>query len=126
MGVDVRVISITDFVRFDVTGDFDFLATKAVVSEVGKTLARAENTNILVDTRGATTKNLSAADVYSLVLHLLSFGPPQGNRLAILNDPKDEVDRGMLFSMGASRQGFDVASFQDFESAMEWLSNYQL
>lgn len=123
MDLDVRVVSIAEFVRYDTSGEYDFESTKAVVAEIAKTLVDLKKCNILLDLRDATPKNISAGDIYSLVLHFLSFGPPQGNRLALLNDPKDDVDRAMIFSMGANRQGFDVASFHDFEPAIEWLSD---
>jgi hypothetical protein len=125
MDLDVRVVSIAEFLRYDASGEYDFESSKAVVAEIAKSLVELKKCNILLDLRNAIPKNISAGDIYSLVLHFLSFGPPQGNRLAILNDPKDEVDRAMIFSMGVNRQGFDVASFHEFEPAMEWLSDYQ-
>jgi hypothetical protein len=54
-------------------------------------------------------------------MHLLSLGIDPAYRIAILNDPKDQIDRGKLFEEGARERGLDAAVFRDFEAALTWL-----
>jgi hypothetical protein len=121
MPVDVRLISLRDFVRSDLVGALDFETTKAVLTEIVSSTSEYGVPNILIDARKAIAVGLSASDVSELVLHLLSLGIDADYRIAILNDPKDEVDRGRLFEGYARERGVDAAVFRDFETALTWL-----
>jgi hypothetical protein len=122
MPFDIRRISIADFLRTDVTGVFDFGATKSLLTEVVESSFRSGIHRVLVDVRSARSENMDASDIYTLVMHLMSLGLERGHRLAILNDPPDDFDRGKLFEQCAVRHGMNVAAFRDFESALEWLN----
>ena len=77
--------------------------------------------NVLVDTRMAFPVNFSTVDVYTLVMHLLSLGVDPSYRFALLNDPKDEIDRGRLFETYARERGINARAFRHFEEALTWL-----
>jgi hypothetical protein len=55
-------------------------------------------------------------------MHLMSLGFDRGRKLAILNDPPDDFDRGKLFEHCAVQHGMKVAAFHEFEPALEWLN----
>jgi hypothetical protein len=122
MPFDIRRISFADFLRTDVTGVFDFEATRSLLAEIVESSFRSGINRVLVDVRSARTENIDTSDIYTLVMHLMSLGLERGHRLAILNDPPDDLDRGKLFEQCAVRLGMNVAAFRDFESALEWLN----
>jgi hypothetical protein len=121
MPIDIRLISLRDFVRTDMVGALDFETTKAALTEVVKATMECGVPNILIDTRMAIPIEFRASDVPDLVAHLLSLGIDPSYRIAILNDPKDEIDRGKLFEKDAREHGIDAAVFRDFETALNWL-----
>jgi len=122
MPFEIRQISIADFLRTDITGVFDFEATKVLLSEIVESCFRAGITRMLIDTRAARPRNIGVSDIYTLVMHLMLLGIDSHHRLAILNDPPDEFDRAKLFEECAALQGMNVAAFRDFEAALEWLN----
>ena len=123
MPYDIRAISSRDFLRTDVNGFVDFPISKKILAEIASACAENENHHILLDTREATT-NLSATDVYELVLALqaLGFGGNQ-HRIGVLNRPKDDFDRARFFELCARNRGFNVRAFRDFEEALLWLNS---
>jgi hypothetical protein len=122
MPFDIRRISIADYLRTDVTGVFDFEATRSLLTEVVESCFRSGIHRVLVDVRSARPENIGVSDIYTLVMHLISLGLERGHRLAILNDPPDDFDRGKLFEQCAVQQGMNVAAFRDFEAALAWLN----
>jgi hypothetical protein len=124
--VDKRLVSIREFVRYDVSGSFDYAASKEAISTIVTACSEAGVTEMLVDTRDVVMTEVNASDVFSLLMHFFSLKPDPGLRIAILSDPKDEIDRAMIFAEGAAVRGQKVAAFRDFESAMEWLNEGRL
>jgi hypothetical protein len=122
MSFDIRRISIADFLRTDATGTFDFEATKSLITEIVESSFRSGIDRILIDVRSARPENIDVADIYTLVMHLMALGLDRGHKLAILNDPPDGFDGGKLFEHCAVQQGLNVATFRDFEAALEWLN----
>ena len=112
MPVDIRLISLRDFVRTELVGAVDLETSKAALTELARSTAECGVPNIL---------DVGASDVAALVEHLLALEVDPGYRIAILNDPKDGVDRGKLFEEHARRLGIDAAVFRDFEEALAWL-----
>jgi hypothetical protein len=121
MAVDIRLVSLRDFVRTDMEGAIDFETSKVAFTGAVRSSAECGVPNILIDARRAIAVQVSTSDVYTLVMHLLSIGIDPGYRIAILNDPKDEIDRGKVFEESARAQGIDAAAFRDYEEALAWL-----
>ena len=122
MPFDIRRISIPDFLRTDVAGVFDFEATKFLLSDIVESTFRSGIKRVLVDVRAARPAHIDVADIYTLAMHLMLLGFDRAHKLAILNDPADDFDRGQLFEQCAVRQGMNVAAFRDFDAALEWLN----
>jgi len=121
MPVDIRLISLRDFVRTDLVGAVDLETTKAALTELAKATSECGVPNVLIDARTAVAVGVGASDVPALIEPLLALGVDPSYRIAILNDPKDEVDHGKLFEELARRRGIDAAVFRDFEAALTWL-----
>jgi hypothetical protein len=126
MGVDIRLISLQDFLRTNMVGAVDFETSRSALVETVKSAAECGVHHILLDARKAIAVRISAADVFTLVMHLLSLGVDPSYRIAILNDPKDDIDRGKLFEESARERGIDAAAFRDYETALAWLSRTSL
>jgi len=121
MPVDIRLVTLREFVRTDLVGAFDLEASKAALTEIVRAAAQCGVPNLLIDVRMAVPVELCAADVQELVMHLLLLGVDPGYRIAILSDPQDEVDRAKVFESYARERGVDAAAFRDFETALTWL-----
>jgi hypothetical protein len=117
---DIRLISLDDFLRTDVHGQFDMAATKELLAELSKEVAQHPHHDILLDLRDARS-HLVVPELYALVAHLSELGLGVNNRIAILYHQKDSFDRARFFALYAEKQGLQVCAFQDFEWALEWL-----
>jgi hypothetical protein len=116
--------SLRDFIRTNLVGAVALETSKAALTDLVKATSEYGVPNVLLDTRMAVAVGISASDVSSLVVHLLALGIDPEFRIAILNDPHDEIDRGKIFEKHARRRGIDAAVFRDFESALSWLCKF--
>jgi hypothetical protein len=120
MAVDVRIISITQFLRADVSGTL--METSLIL--LCDLIAACKNHNvdrILIDTREATS-NTSVLDVWTLARKLTPSGL---SRVAVVNRPKEDVERGTFLELCATNRGYQLEAFNDFEAAFTWLSEGQ-
>jgi len=122
MSYDMRVIPISEFLRTDVSGEIDLQATRAVLKELLDLCARNNIHHILIDTREASSR-ANTVDVWTLANDLGSLGMSTQHRIAILNRPKDDFDRGAFLEMCAINRGYQLRAFRDFEIAFTWLTS---
>jgi len=59
-------------------------------------------------------------DVWTLAKKLTSSGLRA--RMAVVNSPKDDFDRGAFLELCAVNRGYDLKAFRDFEAAFTWLN----
>jgi hypothetical protein len=121
MSYDMRVIPISEFLRTDVSGVIDLQASRAVLKELLGICLRENIHHILIDTREASSRS-STVDVWTLANDLGSLGMSNQHRIAILNRPKDDFDRGAFLELCATNRGYQLRAFRDFESAFTWLT----
>jgi hypothetical protein len=126
MIVDNRHISIPDFLRTDITGLVDFESSRAALTEIADSCSRSGVRHVLIDVRMARALNLGVPDIFTLVMYMMTLGFDRGYQIALLYEPQDEIERSKLFAECANLQGMNVASFQDFEQAIEWLEGNSL
>ena len=120
MAVDVRIISITQFLRADVSGTL--METSLIL--LCDLIAACKDHNVdrvLIDTREATS-NTSVLDVWTLARKLTPSGL---SRVAVVNRPKEDVERGTFLELCATNRGYQLEAFNDFEAAFTWLSEGQ-
>ena len=77
---DIRLISLDDFLRTDVHGQFDMAATKQLLAELSKEVAQHPHHDILLDLRDARS-HLVVPELYALVAHLSELGLGVNNRM---------------------------------------------
>jgi len=121
MSYDMRVIPIKEFLRTDVSGVIDLNASRAVLKELLEICSRNNVHHILIDTREANSR-ATTVDVWTLANDLGSLGMSLQHRIAILNRPKDEFDRGAFLELCATNRGYQLRAFHDFERAFTWLT----
>ena len=124
MGYDVRVIPIREFMKTNITGEIDLQASRDMLARLMEACKRENMTRILLDTREATS-HATMTDVWTLAKDLGSLGLSFENRVAILNQPKDDFDRAAFLELVAGNRGFHVRAFREFEDAFTWLVSEQ-
>jgi hypothetical protein len=117
----VNIISAKEYIRSDVSGRFDLESSMKLLREIAAAHAQTSNDDVLLDVRCADGTVMSGLDIYELVILLRDLGLGQNNKVAILYQPRNDLDRARLFEMLAHDRGLCVAAFQDFEKAYEWL-----
>lgn len=122
MSYDMRVIPISEFLRTDVSGEIDLKASRKVLRELLDICSQQNIYHILIDGREASSR-ASTVDVWTLANELDSLGMSTQHRIAILNRPKDDFDRGAFLELCATNRGYQLKAFRDFESAFTWLTS---
>lgn len=122
MSYDMRVIPISELLRTDVSGEIDLQASRAVLKELLDLCAPNNLPQILIETREANSR-ANTVDVWTLANDLGSLGMSTQHRIAILNRPKDEFDRGACLEMCAINRGYQLRALRDFANAFTWLTS---
>jgi hypothetical protein len=124
MAHNIHLMHLRDFLRRDVDGVIDVKASKRLLKEVANASVERDKHRILMDIRdippGGT---LSVVDILEIARVLGELGIGQRNRIAILNDPKDDFDRGAFLETCAVNRGFNIRAFRDSEKARFWLAS---
>lgn len=118
MPINLQIIRTSDFVRMNSNGEFDFQATRNMLSSIAKTCVERGIDCALIDLRHAST-SMTAADLYQLALTFREMGFHKHHRLAVLHRYR-EGERAEFFSMLALDQGWKVRAFDEYEEAMDW------
>lgn len=120
MTVDVRIISVPDFLRIDAAGVLDTEQTRCILREIVSESSRSGVRHILVDVR-QVCDGPNVVELFWIVESFaeLGFGPDL--RLALLY-----IDRGVglarFFTDTAQNRGFQIELFERFDEAVAWLN----
>jgi hypothetical protein len=124
MAYDVRVIPIREFMKTHITGEVDLNATRGMLSQLMDACKRENMTRILIDCREASS-HPTVLDVWMLARDLGTLGVTHENRVAVLNQPKDDFDRAAFLELCATNRGYHLRAFREFEVAFTWLTSEQ-
>jgi hypothetical protein len=120
---DIRVITVGELIRTDVSGMLDMAATSKALLDLAAVSYQHPRQHILFDVRRATDTNLTLSQVYELASLLTDLGLGVQSRLAVLAGARiDEFDRAHFFETVAQNRNGRVRAFRDFEQAFEWLA----
>ncbi len=122
MAHDVRVIPVNEFLRTDVAGTVDVKASRELLAKLMAICRREHLDRILIDVREASSDS-TILDIWTLASDLGALGVAPGNRVAILNRPKDNFDRGAFLELCATNRGYQLKAFREFEEAFIWLTS---
>lgn len=121
MSYDVHVISISEFLRTDVTGIIDLEASRALLRNLVTTAASRDVDRVLLDGRNARAR-VSTADIWTLANDLGVLGVRDHRIAFLLSPPEDDFDRGAFLELCATNRGYQLRAFHDFEQAFTWLT----
>lgn len=120
MGISVRVIPSSDFLRARTDGRVDLDAGKQLLAGLADAAAALEQYQVLIDIRNAVGR-LSPDELHELAGTLINFRNTFLHRTAVLC-PRERFDNARFFSMLAASYGFGrIRAFLSYEDAMEWL-----
>jgi hypothetical protein len=122
MVTDIQLIRVNDFLRRDEHGVIDPEQSKKRMREIAKASAEHDNHRVLLDYRDADGRQVSVVDVWEFAASLWDMGFERKIRVAVVNAPKDDFDRGAFLETCALNRGFELRAFRDFEKAMYWLA----
>ena len=122
MAVEVKIIPIKEFLRSDVSGNLNLEKSLSLLRKLVEECKTRNVDRILIDTREATS-NASMLDVWTLAKKLTLSGLTA--RIAVVNRPKDDFDRGAFLELCAVNRGYELKAFRDFEAAFTWLNEDQ-
>jgi hypothetical protein len=121
MFYDIRMISAKDFIRLDAEGKFDLAATQHMLRDAMWACFNSSVGRVLLDIREASA-DMSVAQVVSLAAICGEIMPGmKDHKIAILNRPKDELDRAQILASMAAQHQWNIRAFREFEEAFDWL-----
>ncbi len=82
-------------------------------------------TRILIYCREAISHS-TVTQVWALARDLGSLGVTTENRVAVLNQPKDDFDRAAFLELCAGNRGYHLRAFREFEVAFIWMVSVTL
>ena len=120
MPLELQIIRAAEFLRLGPKGQFDMVASCAVLTELAKACRTRGMDRALLDVREATAP-LEPKELAALVNIFHEIGFMQNQRLAILHSG-DPFRRARTFALISRMRGWKVRAFGDFEEALGWLS----
>jgi hypothetical protein len=121
MAVEFQVLTSSQFIRVGAHGELDWESSRRALAMVATEFVAKDTKLALLDVRDAVT-SLSDEQIIMLVSELVRHGLHAEHRIAVLHRPLP-LAKSDIFAAAAVLRGFDVMSFDDYESAVEWLSS---
>lgn len=124
MKAEIKFYNIKDFVRKNVSGDFDLDMSIELVRKIAGVALLNSNHNVLIDMRDTTFSNMGIVDLMKVALEFAGYIPDFKNKIASVIPNDDERLRlARQFQSCMILKGFSYEIFTDFEDAIEWLSD---
>ena len=119
----IKVYNVKDFVRTTQTGNIDLKRSKQLVRELVKVAGSHADHNILIDLRETTVSVSNIVDILEVAREFGSSVSSFKNKIAnIVPDDHERMVIAHRFKACMDMQGFEYEIFNDYESAIEWLS----
>jgi len=119
----IKAYKVKDFVRTTQTGDIDIKRSKEIVGDLAKAAGSHADHNILIDMRETTVSVSNIVDILEVAREFGSSVSSFKNKIAnIVPDDHDRMVIAHRFKACMDMQGFEYEIFNDYESAIEWLS----
>jgi anti-anti-sigma regulatory factor len=119
----IKIYKIKDFIRTTQTGNIDIKRSKEIVRELAKVAGSHADHNILIDLRETTVSVSNIVDILEVAREFGSSGSSFKNKIAnIVPDDHERMVIAHRFKACMDMQGFEYEIFNDYESAIEWLS----
>ena len=124
MKTEIKVYSIKDFVRKNVSGDLDLDKSMALARQFASIASLRADHNILIDMRDTTVPNACITDVMKITLEIANHIPDFKNKIAnVIPNNEERLSIAKRFHSCMVLKGFSYEVFTEFEKAIEWLSD---
>jgi hypothetical protein len=120
MELDLRIIQQNEFLKMMPSGEIDLEQSKRLLLRLAALNKPPACRDVLLDCRTTNTR-LSVTNVIELVRVMIDHRESFRNKLAILTQPGPQRELARFIQLYAGNRGFQVAAFDDFESAILWL-----
>ena len=120
MPYDIRIVPGREFIRLDAKGELDLRASREILSDIAAKCVNNRVDRVLLDLRNVLP-DLQPIDVYELATSFQESNIERQDRLAILHGP-DALNRAATFASLATKRGWQVRDFDNFEHAFNWLN----
>jgi hypothetical protein len=127
MSLELQIIRASEFIRLGVKGRIDLTASKAALGDLARACRMRGICRAMVDLRDfqyGPKPVYSTQDLAELVRTFHEVGFSKKERLAILYRI-DPYHRARMFAFLSTMHGWTVRAFNDFEEALNWLSQGQ-
>jgi hypothetical protein len=127
MPVELQVIRVNEFIRFDAHAHLDFAASKVALQALANACRKRGIDSALLDLRSLPVPPkplFTPSELAALVRTFYEAGFSRQQRLAILYN-LDVYGGVRNFAFISRLRGLRVQAFTDFEAALQWLSEDQ-
>ena len=122
----IKIYKIKDFIRKTETGEIDLKRSKQIIAELVKVAENHVDHNILIDLRETTVSISSLEDIIKMTLEFGSFSSTFKNKIAnVIPIDEDRLTIANQVKSCMDIQGFKYEIFDDYENAIEWLSDIE-
>ena len=121
MDLNLRLIRSKEFLKASPTGKFDLEMGKQLLLKLARENAAPRQYDILIDVRGASD-SLSLVDITKLVQVMIENRDSFREKLVILTPFGRQFYEAKFMELYAGNRGFQVAAFEYFEQALNWLA----
>jgi hypothetical protein len=119
----IKVYKVKDFVRTTQTGNIDIKRSKEIVIDLANAAGSHADHNILIDMRETSVSVSNIVDILEVAREFGSSVSSFKNKIAnIVPDDHERMVIAHRFKACMDMQGFEYEIFNDYESAIEWLS----
>jgi len=119
----IKVYKVKDFVRTTQTGNIDIKRSKEIVIDLANAAGSHADHNILIDMRETTVSVSNIVDILEVAREFGSSVSSFKNKMAnIVPDDHERMVIAHRFKACMDMQGFEYEIFNNYESAIEWLS----
>lgn len=116
----LNIVHAKEFIKMTPDGKFDFDTSRDMMIEAISAGEKAAENEILFDFRRASA-DLSMVDIYYLAAEMQNHKGLFRDRIALLISPEQKWDQAKFFEICAVNRGFNVAAFNSYEDAINWL-----
>ena len=127
MKTEIKTYKINDFIKKNVSGELAFDKSMAFARKFASIACLQPDHKILIDVRDTTVSSLSIIDVMKITVEIADNIPDFRNKIAcVIPDNEERLHIARQFHSCLVLKGFSYDVFNDFEKAIEWLSDTSL
>ena len=124
MKTQIKIYNIKEFIRKNVSGEFDFEKSRELVRQIAGLATLHPDHNILMDMRDTTVSSLRITDLMKLSLEFIGYLPEFKNKIVcVVPDNEERLRIARQFHSCMNLKGFSYEIFTDFEKALDYLSD---